>query len=87
MQQRYHVAFAQDFPSAHKLKVEEQKKNPKANFQIRARKNNFELVGRISVAQAITARETLPGSTMYAKRKKPRKLYGQHYTPKVPNGS
>lgn len=80
MQQRYHIAYAPDFISAHKLKVEQQEKNPKNFFQIRARKDKFELVGRVS-AKVVLDKVTFEPPN-YTKRKKPKKGYGRGpYTP------
>lgn len=47
MQRRYHVMYFKDFETALQGKKNAQKEEPNKSFQIRKRKNNFELVGRI----------------------------------------
>lgn len=52
MQQRFHVSYHSDYLSAVEAKKEIQKKQPNSTFQIRKRKNNFDLVGRIKLNDA-----------------------------------
>lgn len=73
MQQRFHISYHPDYDSAQAAKKEIETARPNEYFQIRKRKNNFDLVGRVTVTQALKFEKNNP--QMYSKKKKPKKAW------------
>ena len=73
MQQRLHVAFATNHGDAVKIRDEWRDKDTKTQFQIRRRRNGFEVVGRVSANISIATKEQIKGN--FRKRQKPRGIY------------
>lgn len=73
MQQRFHISYHPDFETALVAKKKIADEQPNNFFQIRRRKDNFELVGRTSVQNAKVYLESQQGA--YSKRKKPKRLW------------
>ncbi len=73
MQQRFHVAWADDFTSALAIKTKQLDIDPNTNYQIRKRATKFEVVKRLSIKDA--KKQVLKSEeTLFSKRhKKPKR--------------
>lgn len=73
MQRRFHISYHEKFEDALAAKKKLSDEQTNKFFQIRKRKNNFDLVGRVTTTEAMKSPDNNP--QMYAKKKKPKKIW------------
>ncbi len=73
MQRRFHISYHTDFDSALAAKNDLQKQRPNEYFQIRKRKSNYDLVGRVTVSEAVKNNEVIHQIT--PKKRKPKRAW------------